>query len=643
MARLFLSYHFPDRRLVCRVGYHLRKQDDVDPFVWDLAVGTDPDQWAAALDAELATCDAFVAFVGNELGYTQTKEIQAANNRRLGIAVVSVRTDGTVPEGFQLLSTVDPIVVTDGTLAERSLQVAERIVAAFKDRLKLSSWVPDDDVPTEFLFDYEKQVIEWYAEGQANEDPFPRGAPESWPDAPRKDHSHPNPVDPEVVGPHRLDDPRVVVDARERITLDRGVRLTFREAQPRSTIHYAGGSRLKAAIVVSGGVAPGTNAVIAGIVNRHELYGASHPHRVKVHGYKEGLQGLLTGGRSQLLEGPTCRGWASEGGSRLGTSRCEALVGGHARSREAIRRIIDGPLHDVNILYLVGGDGSMRAAHAIATIAKEIRRDLSVVAVPKTTDNDILWVWQSFGFQSSVEQAREYILHLHREVTSNPRLCVLQVFGSDSGFIAANAGLGSGICDAVLVPEDKFLLTKVAGYFKRKLVEQRDRGEMPHGILLIAETAVPWDASDHLDDSGLTEGERDAICRFIAAGRRVRGQTPDELRAAGMRMIKSTLQREIQKIGDEWANFRVFGSEPRHLIRAIPPSSHDVIFGQRLGAHAVDAAMAGFHDCMVSLWLTEFVIVPLQLVVLGRKRLPLDGAFWRSVLASTGQDDFGPD
>jgi hypothetical protein len=58
---------------------------------------------------------------------------------------------------------------------------------------------------------------------------------------------------------------------------------------------------------------------------------------------------------------------------------------------------------------------------------------------------------------------------------------------------------------------------------------------------------------------------------------------------------------------------------------------------QRLGILAVDNAMAGYTDFMISNWLTEFVLVPLQLVVLGRKRIPEQGIFWKSVLAKTRQ------
>jgi hypothetical protein len=47
--------------------------------------------------------------------------------------------------------------------------------------------------------------------------------------------------------------------------------------------------------------------------------------------------------------------------------------------------------------------------------------------------------------------------------------------------------------------------------------------------------------------------------------------------------------------------------------------------------------MAGYDGFMVSQWLTEFVLVPLRLVSLGRKRIPESGIFWKSVLAKTGQ------
>lgn len=52
---------------------------------------------------------------------------------------------------------------------------------------------------------------------------------------------------------------------------------------------------------------------------------------------------------------------------------------------------------------------------------------------------------------------------------------------------------------------------------------------------------------------------------------------------------------------------------------------------------AVDNALAGYTDCMVSQWLTEFTLVPLRLVSEGQKSIPIKGIFWKQVVSSTGQ------
>ena len=86
----------------------------------------------------------------------------------------------------------------------------------------------------------------------------------------------------------------------------------------------------------------------------------------------------------------------------------------------------------------------------------ERAREIIISTIPKTMDNDILWAWQSFGFMSAVDKAKEFAIHLHTEAKSNPRLCVMQLFGSDSGFVVSHAALASNVCDLALIPEVEF-------------------------------------------------------------------------------------------------------------------------------------------------------------------------------------------
>jgi 6-phosphofructokinase 1 len=308
-------------------------------------------------------------------------------------------------------------------------------------------------------------------------------------------------------------------------------------------------------ILVSGGIAPGINAVIDGIVNRHFLYADPPddernkevpyaPYSVKIYGYVEGFKALLRGaGNHRFLNPEETNGHAHEGGSILGTSRVPELIDQSLETRmNTTQRLIQTLAADnIEILYIIGGDGSMRAARAIWTVARSIRPELnlSVVGIPKTMDNDILWVWQSFGFLSAVEKAREAIQHLQTEVKSNPRLCIIQLFGSDSGFVVAHAVLASGGCDYALIPEVGFTLKKLCEHIRNILADRYNNEQRPHGVVVMSETAIPRDVDNYIDEVDLTKDEREAIEQFACLAqyaedttflRRVQGQTPDELR-----------------------------------------------------------------------------------------------------------------
>ena len=418
------------------------------------------------------------------------------------------------------------------------------------------------------------------------------------------------------------------------------------------------------------------NAVIDGIVQRHFRYAKHHNYLkgLKILGFQDGFLSISKHPIPQFVllapdniqagqvgyQGAVyvyTAAHAHRGGSILGTSRADALLASKDRASNLLH--IDGTLAGLDILYVIGGDGTMKAAHALYEISlRNKNRDhpLSVVAIPKTMDNDILWVWQSFGFLSAVEKAREVINQLNTEVQSNPRLCVVQLFGSDSGFVVSHTVLAgpSGHCLVGLIPEVPFSMTGEKGLIadlRSRL--SLDDGRPPHGIVVMAETAIPTDAKLYLTDDDksdyfvhLTKEEKQAISDLLELRnqhQRIQGQTRDELRSAGLKIVSQGLEKALKKDVEGklrkggWENLRVFCNEPRHLLRAIPPSCLDIIFGQRLGTLAVDNALAGFTDFMISQWLTEYVLVPLELAILGRKRIPQDGIFWKSVLAKTRQ------
>jgi len=639
LKKLFMSYNFRDYRAVARVYYQLRKQPAVEPFFWGRDDPHDLTTWITQLGSALGESGSLVVFAGATPGDVQESEIRFAVERGLPVWAVGLADD--MPTWVWIAA---PHITADADdVATWARRVARRIV----EHVDPLGWVPDDGLPLQPLFDYEKEIIDAYASGSIDDRSFGHGAPETWPPVRRKFPRHwDNEVEERLIGRRRGDDARVLVDAREGSAPAGARTFTFEEAAPRQRLYHPSpglGRNLSVRVVVSGGVTPGTNAVVSEIARRHQVYAGVGGYQIDLLAFVEGFRGLFQGGPNALVGlGAEDREAAHRGGSRIGTSRLSELLSTDPSNRRYLTQILDR-LGGVDILYVIGGDGSMRAAHALATVASQREDcDLAVIGVPKTTDNDLLWAWRSIGHASCVQRAREFILDLHTEVTSNPRLCVIQLFGSDSGFVVASAALASNVCNAVLIPEEPFVLNEVCDHLKSVL--QSQFGSMPHALLAMGETAIPVDVDAYLDDEdvGLTGPERAAVEKFLRDERRVWAQTPDALRAAGLRIVTRVLEREIRLLNPNWywKSFRVVANEPRHLIRSMPPTADDVVLAERLGAHAVDAAMAGFFDCMVSQWLTEWVLVPLELVVLGRKRVYRGGAFWGSVLAGTGQPDF---
>jgi len=60
-------------------------------------------------------------------------------------------------------------------------------------------------------------------------------------------------------------------------------------------------------------------------------------------------------------------------------------------------------------VFVVGGDGTHRGIFQLCKMAEERGINISFAGIPKTIDNDIPLIDQSFGFATSCEVAAEMI------------------------------------------------------------------------------------------------------------------------------------------------------------------------------------------------------------------------------------------
>lgn len=413
-----------------------------------------------------------------------------------------------------------------------------------------------------------------------------------------------------LLGPAKLDSPlpfRAWADER-RVPIhvdrelcddfDEPVCLCFEAAGPRRKLYFDP-RRAKCAIVTCGGLCPGLNDVIRSIVlEAHHAYDVP-----SVLGIRYGLEGFIARYGHEVMElTPRSVGDIHRfGGTMLGTSR-------GPQSPEEIVDMLERS--NVNILFVIGGDGSMKAAQAIADEVAGRNLKLSVIGIPKTIDNDINFIAQSFGFETAVAKATEAIQCAHTEACGvHNGIGLVKLMGRESGFIAARAVLALKEVNFVLVPEAVFRLEGEGGLLPA--LEQR-LAARHHAVIVVAEGA-----GQHLLDQ---RGETDA------SGNPVLGD------------IASLLQKEIKRyLKERGMPHTLKFIDPSYIIRSVPATPNDKVYCGFLGQYAVHAALAGRTEMVVGRLQDKFVHLPLALVTAKRRKLNIASDLWRAVLESTGQ------
>ena len=368
----------------------------------------------------------------------------------------------------------------------------------------------------------------------------------------------------------------------------------FEVAGPREKIFFDPKSVI-AGIVTCGGLSPGLNAVVRSlVVQLWERYGCRH-----ILGIKGGYHGLSrTGFMDHMILDPfTVDDIHTRGGTILKTSRGTPSTSEMAEVLAASK---------IQMLFVIGGDGTMRGAHAL-TQELEIRgHQISVVGIPKTIDNDIQYVRRTFGFETAVDLASEAVRAAYVESSSIKRgLGVVKLMGRDSGYIAANATLASGVVDFCLIPEIDFNLENLFLSLDKRLQEK------DHSVIVVAE--------------GSGQKYFSALDEVDASGNKKLGDVGLFLKLKAQEFFAGKDKVTVKYI------------DPSYMIRACAANPADQLFCARLAQNAVHAALCGKTDLLIGYWHGRMTHVPLAILGSERQRINPKGELWFNVLESTGQ------
>lgn len=295
------------------------------------------------------------------------------------------------------------------------------------------------------------------------------------------------------------------------------------------------------AVLTSGGDAPGMNAAIRSVVR---VAGAAG---IEVMGVQRAFEGLIYG---KLVPMPS-RAVANiiqRGGTILETSRSDHFKTeqGRARAAENLR------YHGVQSLVIIGGDGSLQGARALAA-----ESDIKVMFIPGSIDNDVPGTDFSIGFDTAVNTALEAIDRIRDTAFAYERLFFVEVMGRDSGFIALAVAIAGG-AEAVVVPEQKVDADEIIA----RIEESQARGKRS-SIVVVSEGPRTGGAVKLANAVNARLGD---ISRCVVLG---------------------------------------------HIQRGGSPTARDRLLASRMGAGAVKAIVEGRPSSLVGEHRGEITLVPL--------------------------------
>jgi 6-phosphofructokinase 1 len=297
-------------------------------------------------------------------------------------------------------------------------------------------------------------------------------------------------------------------------------------------------------LLTSGGDSPGMNAAIRAVV-RTALF-----HEAEVLGVLSGYEGLING-EYRPMGARDVGGILQRGGTILQTRRSQRFLE-KSFQREAIRNM---SVAGMDGLVVIGGEGSMRGAHALA------EQGVKVIGIPASIDNDIWGTNMAIGVDTALNTIMDAVDKLRDTASSHSRAFLIETMGRGCGYLAVMAGIVCG-AELVLIPEVPTTVEEIAA-----TLEYAYRRGKTHAIVIVAE-------------------------------------------GANIKTNELSLAIDAMDVG-----FKTRVTILGHIQRGGGPTAFDRILAARLGSAAANALLEGKTDLMVGLNGRSVELIPITQVM----------------------------
>jgi 6-phosphofructokinase 1 len=206
--------------------------------------------------------------------------------------------------------------------------------------------------------------------------------------------------------------------------------------------------RFRIAIMNAGAPAPGMNtagraAVRLGLDQGHIMLGVSN-----------GFEGLADG-EVREMEWTSVSGWASQGGSVLGTSRKVPK----GKDMYAIARTIEN--HRIEALLVVGGWNAYEGVYAMINERGNFPAfNIPIVCLPASINNNLPGSEFSIGADTALNNIVEAVDKIKQSAVATRRCFVVEVMGHWCGYLALMGALSTG-AERFYLPEEGITLAQL--------------------------------------------------------------------------------------------------------------------------------------------------------------------------------------
>lgn len=229
-------------------------------------------------------------------------------------------------------------------------------------------------------------------------------------------------------------------------------------------------------VAQSGGPTPIINASLQGVIESS----LKSKKIDKIYGARFGIKGLITGKIFDLTEEDKEQIDLLQNtpGSILGSCRYKLK---HFNKNTADYKKIFKIFEKYNIKYFfyIGGNDSMDTVDKLSKYARSNKKNINIIGIPKTIDNDLVITDHSPGFGSAAKYIATSVMEtaLDSRVYQRQNVHLIEVMGRHAGWLAAASALagqsGLNTPDLIYFPELVFSTDKFINDLKKE-AEKKD-------------------------------------------------------------------------------------------------------------------------------------------------------------------------